>query len=327
MDFQELKKFLTKDMRMSHIYQPVMIKAILEAERPLTPVEIGAHFLAYDESQLEYYERITKDMPGRVLQRHRVVKRENGKYALGLSEPLTEPEKNELIAICKDKIREYQEKRGSAIWAHRKTNKEPVPGTVRYEVLKRARFRCELCGCKANDRALEVDHIIPRNRGGTNEISNLQALCYKCNAEKRDTDSTDFRLWKEKDTKEEGCPFCFPDDSRVIHQDAMGLVYSLQDLFPVTKGHTLVIPHRHVASPFQLCSAETRACLALVERVRDELASRDKTIQGFNVGFNDGEVAGQTVFHCHIHVIPRRKGDVDNPRGGLRHVIPEKGFY
>jgi diadenosine tetraphosphate (Ap4A) HIT family hydrolase len=82
-----------------------------------------------------------------------------------------------------------------------------------------------------------------------------------------------------------------------------------------------------VASYFELGQAEINAINQLLKKTKDKLSNIDSTIDGFNVGINDGESAGQTIFHCHVHLIPRRIGDVDNPKGGVRHTIPGKGFY
>jgi ATP adenylyltransferase len=100
----------------------------------------------------------------------------------------------ELKDICDRKLADYIARRGAAIWEHRRRSAGYVSGTLRYEVLKNAKFRCELCGVPADERALEVDHIMPRNKGGRDEMSNFQALCYRCNAMKRDRDDTDLEL-------------------------------------------------------------------------------------------------------------------------------------
>jgi diadenosine tetraphosphate (Ap4A) HIT family hydrolase len=89
----------------------------------------------------------------------------------------------------------------------------------------------------------------------------------------------------------------------------------------------LIIPKRHVASYFELGQAEYNAVNHLLLEQKKDIMERDKNVSGFNVGVNCGKDAGQTVFHCHIHLIPRRKGDVENPLGGVRHTIPGKGFY
>ena len=121
------------------------------------------------------------------------------------------------------------------------------------------------------------------------------------------------------------CLFCSIPPERVIASN--NLAYAIRDGFPVTPLHTLVIPQRHVDDYFGLTQAELQACHELLTQLRRGVLVEDAGVEGFNVGMNAGAVAGQTIFHCHIHLIPRRKGDVENPRGGVRHVIPGKGFY
>ena len=101
----------------------------------------------------------------------------------------------------------------------------------------------------------------------------------------------------------------------------------MEDEYPVTLGHSLIIPRRHVADYFQLHQAERNAMERLLKRQRDELVRSDKFITGFNIGVNVGTSAGQTVFHVHVHLIPRRDGDTLDPRGGVRGVIAEKQKY
>ena len=102
--------------------------------------------------------------------------------------------------------------------------------------------------------------------------------------------------------------------------------FAIYDGFPVSKGHVLVIPKRVVAEIFDLNDEEYSSCFSLVKDVKKILEEKFNP-DGFNIGINNGEKAGQTIFHAHIHVIPRYSGDVDNPRGGIRHVIPGKGDY
>ncbi len=102
--------------------------------------------------------------------------------------------------------------------------------------------------------------------------------------------------------------------------------YAFYDGFPVSKGHTLIVPKRVVPEIFDLNDDEYRGCFDLIKKVKDYLKEKYSP-DGFNIGVNNGEDAGQTVFHAHIHVIPRYKGDVPNPRGGVRNIIPGKGDY
>ena len=120
------------------------------------------------------------------------------------------------------------------------------------------------------------------------------------------------------------CPFCSPHADVIVAMNA--LCYARRDKYPVAKGHMLVIPFRHEPDFFNLTSEEKCAILELVGDCKRVIEEYSKPV-GYNIGFNVGAAAGQTVMHCHCHVIPRNKGDTENPRGGVRGVIPHKREY
>ena len=120
------------------------------------------------------------------------------------------------------------------------------------------------------------------------------------------------------------CPFCTLPDERVIDQNDHGLV--IRDGFPISPGHTLIIPKRHTGSFFDLTEAERSDLLLLLDKAKLDLENEFKP-DGYNIGINDGPAAGQTVPHLHIHLIPRYAGDRADPRGGVRWIIPEKADY
>lgn len=120
------------------------------------------------------------------------------------------------------------------------------------------------------------------------------------------------------------CPFCAPAEERILHESTHAL--ALPDAYPVTDGHTLVVPKRHVERLFDLPAHELRDLWTLVARTREHLRERHAP-DGFTIGVNDGPAAGQTVPHAHVHVIPRRTKDVKDPRGGIRWVVPENAAY
>ena len=121
------------------------------------------------------------------------------------------------------------------------------------------------------------------------------------------------------------CLFCNIKESEVAHQNE--LAYASYDSYPVSENHCLIIPKRHINNYFDLSKDELIACDDLIRIVKDEIIKRDKTVKGFNLGTNIGKVSGQSILHCHLHLIPRREGDVDNPQGGVRSVIPNKQHY
>jgi ATP adenylyltransferase len=117
------------------------------------------------------------------------------------------------------------------------------------------------------------------------------------------------------------CRFCDPE--RIKEKvGENGTVFAIKDGFPVTPGHLLIIPHRHTTDYFTMTAQERHDAEDLIISLRNKITSEDPAVLGFNIGTNCGEIAGQSVMHAHIHLIPRRKGDTENPRGGVRGVIP-----
>ena len=121
------------------------------------------------------------------------------------------------------------------------------------------------------------------------------------------------------------CLFCDSKKSGIAHEN--DLAYASFDSYPVSDHHCLIIPKRHIKDYFDMTNDELIACNDLIQIVKNEIQSKDINVKGFNVGTNAGKIAGQSIMHCHIHLIPRREGDVDNPQGGVRSVIPNKQHY
>ena len=120
------------------------------------------------------------------------------------------------------------------------------------------------------------------------------------------------------------CPFCCVSNHLIIKENA--IPFAVYDGFPVTPGHCLIIPKRHISSFFETTIEEQLSFLDLITKVQ-QMIKKEHNPDGFNIGVNDGEAAGQTVMHLHIHLIPRYLGDVEDPRGGVRWVIPENAPY
>ncbi len=187
MQYQQLRKFISEEMRMSQVYQPVMLMQLLKNNGEATVQQIAQAILDKDPTQIEYFSEIVKNMVGRVLTKNRGITEKDGNtYKLIGSQDLSQQQVDELVSLCEQRIQDFERQRGEA---------------------------------------------------------------------------------------------------------------------------------------------EVNAINLLMAEQKKLLQEQDSTINGFNIGMNCGETAGQTIFHCHVHLIPRRKGDVENPRGGVRHIIAGKGFY
>ena len=121
------------------------------------------------------------------------------------------------------------------------------------------------------------------------------------------------------------CLFCNSKTSGVAHENE--LAYASYDTYPVSNHHWLIVPKRHLRDYFDLTNEELIACNDLIRKIKNEITTKDKTVKAFNIGTNAGKISGQSIMHCHIHIIPRRDGDVENPQGGVRSVIPKNQHY
>jgi ATP adenylyltransferase len=155
---------------------------------------------------------------------------------------LTLVQKAHIRMLCEEKIQSFVEKRGIEIWDYRLLDDDPIPDSLRFLVLKTAGGRCQLCGILAKERPIDVDHIIPRSRGGKTELANLQALCSKSNRPKPNQDETDFRAWPLP-SADPTCGFCQPEAiSKAVAKN--GSVFATPVKYPVTPGHLLIVPMR-----------------------------------------------------------------------------------
>ncbi len=121
------------------------------------------------------------------------------------------------------------------------------------------------------------------------------------------------------------CLFCNTSKKEIIFENDLAFVTF--DSYPVSQFHSLIIPKRHIQNYFDLTNDELLACHGLLLKIKNKINSDDNTVGGFNIGVNSERIAGQSILHCHIHLIPRRVGDVDNPQGGVRSVIPSRQHY
>jgi ATP adenylyltransferase len=324
MNYQDLVDFIQNQMKMSHIYQPLLIKSLVDAGGSTTLRQLAFSFLSEDESQLLYYEKKIKEMPLKVLLKRGIVNQDGDLVSLKTGK-LSYQQKAEIKMACEKRMQEFVQKKGLGIWDYRLLETDPIPDSLRYKVLEEAKGRCALCGATNKERPLDVDHIKPRSRGGKNVYENFQVLCSKCNRSKGNKDDTDFKNLLLPDNLKD-CRLCYENiKHRIVEK--IDTVFAIKDEYPVTDHHMLVIPQRHTPDFFTMTSKERRDAESLARILKNKISKTDSSVTGFNVGVNCGESAGQTIFHAHIHLIPRRDGDIPNPRGGVRGVIPHKMSY
>ena len=299
---------------MARWYQPAVIRTLADAGGTATMRSIAIGLLSQDERYVADSEAVVKRWPRQTLVKRGVVEVDGDVVRLCVKR-LSLAQRAELRAACDVRLQRYWQEHGLP-------SPGVVPASLRYRLIREAGGRCVACHHK--DRPLDIDHIIPSAEGGTSEEANLQVLCYECNRAKRNADDMafdDMRL----NTKDD-CPFCAAA-AVARPRDTEGWMVAVEDHYPVSEHHHLVVPMRHLSNYFRLNEDEHRDAAVLLKRLSQRLKRRDASIAGFNVGVNVGEAAGQTIEHVHIHLIPRRKGDVEDPRGGVRGVIPGAKLY
>lgn len=297
MDYRELEEFIhnTRKMRMTHIYQPILIKTLLESKDGSASVdEIARKFLDNDDSQINYYKKVAKRWPKITLKSHGVIKYKKDIFTLNLDHKLSPDERKHLIELCDLRLNAFIDE-DPWIKKIRETDKTMINKSVRFDILARSKGICVACGVKSTEAMLHVDHIVPVSLGGKTEPGNLQALCYKCNTQKRNKDETDFLLHhnrlKFRKTK---CPLCKENEGML--SNSMAHTALSKDLHEGI--HTLVIPNRHAGSFIDLLPAERQLCLNLVDDVINNMKN-DGTAKEFNVtGFDRARD------HFYIDVVP-----------------------
>ena len=295
----ELKTFLTDKMSMTEIYQPVIIKELLQNSGTCTKDQLAVALADYDLSVKDYYRKIVMRWPKITLTKHNVInyQREGEKWNLIASIQ----DRDELINICDRKIAEWLEKK-------RDQEKDPaVNQSKRYRVLKRAKSKCELCGIPAQLRPLDIDHIIPQSKADkfgkvvlngkhilVHSEENLQVLCFKCNRAKRDQDGTDFR--KRKKLVRDRIPEIIRDSGRdpiIKKLSGNRLMSALNE--KLIEEHEEYLESKDVyelADMVEVILAIARAKGSSQERLFDIITQKRTSNGGFTEGyFYEGDVA------------------------------------
>lgn len=325
MNYEELMDFVENKMRMTNVYQPVMIEKMLKNGGKASAWSVAKEFLRTDYAQLDYYVHIVNRWPRDTLKKHGVITEtgrgdRNRTFMLTVS-GLTREQRENLVASCRHRLNKYKMCKGLPPHGDGSFSPKAISGSMRYNVLKKSAGRCVACGVSNQERAIEVDHIIPRSKGGPDELSNLQALCYKCNSQKRDRDDLDFLLEINREAfSHKGCFLC---KQRKMKMDN-SLAGAAWIRHPYTKPHAVIIPKRHVPNYFELRPPERAMMNDLLEEhlAREDPPtagySRDRTQTGsmsieekfrmrnFRLDLETSTSVDESR-HCAIHVVPIRK--------------------
>ena len=276
----ELVDFIEKKMRMSHIYQPLLIQSLVESGGQATLRELAVKFLSEEEAEIQEMMKTIKKMPVHVLsaknksRKKPIVEEKDGVVRL-LAKPADLKERAEILGACAQRLHDYVAKRGEGIWDHKWLD-SPAGGSMRFKVLEAGGRRCALCGITSKDRALDVDHIVPHSKGGPSTFENLQILCSKCNRAKGNRSQTDFRAAEPPAPGYADCKLCKlpPLEDFPSENDLARAVWATND---GTKA-IHILPKRHVTRYLDLTSHEVLAMHDLLRVAVPLIATSDKSV-------------------------------------------------
>ncbi len=306
LNYKELMDFIENRMSMTGVYQPVMIEKMLRNGGTVSAWGAAREFLRNDYAQLEYYIHIVNRWPRRTLKKHGVITESgigdrNRMFTLTAS-GLTKRQRENLVASCRHRLNEYKMRKGIPPHGDGPHSPKAVSGSMRYKVLAKSGGRCVACGVSSLERAIEVDHIVPRSKGGPDELSNLQALCYKCNSQKRDRDDLDFlQEINRKAFGHKGCRWC---------KREMKMQNFLAGAAQVKRTrygqHVVIVPKRHMPNYFELRPPERAMMIDLLEAHLAEEYPEARSASDFSLELETSASVDESR-HCAIHVVPIRR--------------------
>ena len=297
MDFEGLALFIRYKMNMTHIYQPLMIKTLLESGDTATTEQIARNFLSNSVTELEYYKKITGRWPRRTLKKHGIISYKRDRYTLLLDQGVTDEQRQSLIDLCMTRLEEFIEK-DPWIRTARNIDAKSISSSLRYGAIAKSGGRCVACGVDCFRRPLDIDHILPRSMGGRTEADNLQALCIRCNRAKRNRDSIDYlKIKKQMQFRRADCTLCSPGQESASN----ALAYAIFDGRRTDRA--LVVPKRHVSNISEMILPERSMCFDLAYEIQSVIKQGDGSIARFHTSF-ESDYADD---HYCISVVPIRQ--------------------
>lgn len=283
--------FVKHTMEMTSVYQPIMIRTLVESGGEASDLDIARAFLGEDKKQLEYYARIAKRWPRRVLVKHGVVayrkggRGKRGVFALRLEEA-TDGQRRRIAELCNLRLEEYIDKNVADMPSFNRFGRDPpVPDAVRDAVLARTGCMCAACGTRLDGAATWIDYIIPPGIGGdADDPSNLMALCAVCGLAKRDRNALEFLLVRNRIKFRSGCYLCEKRESADLRND---LAVAVPAARPAAGHRWIVAPKRHVSRFEEMIPAERHLCMDLIEPTKKRMRGAGCGMRGFSVSMRD----------------------------------------
>lgn len=300
LDYEEMARFVRHTMKMTSVYQPIVIRALVESGGEATDSDIARAFMGEDKRRLEYYAGIARRWPRKVLEKHGVVtyrkgaKGKEGVFVLDL-EGATEGQRRRIAELCNLRLEEYIGRKAAGVPMLDRIGRQPaVPDAARDAALARSGGACAECGTPLHKAATRIDHIIPPRIGGAeDDPSNLRALCAVCAVAKKDRDALEFLLVHNRLSFRKGCWLCGRRESADLGNE---LAVAVPARRPAAVHHWIVAPKSHVSRFDEMLPAERHFCMDLIEPAKERMRGAGCGGLGFRVSMRDGASGGRGHF-------------------------------
>ena len=306
MDYDEMADFVRHTMKMTSVYQPIVIRTLIESGGEATDRDIARAFLGEDKRQLDYYVGIAKRWPRKVLEGHGVVRYrkgawgKDGTFSLRL-EGATEEQRRRIAELCNLRLEEYVDRETAGLPLFSGIGQRPAAsGAARDAALARSGGMCAACSTPLHKTLTRFDYIVPPGiGGGADDPSNLQALCAVCSVSRRDRDALEFLLVRNRLKSRKGCYLCGMRESADLGNELAVAVPASRKAYG---DHWIVAPKSHVPSYEDMLPAERHFCMDLIAPAKVRMRQAGYMGRGFSVSMRDAATGGGG--HFGIDVVP-----------------------
>lgn len=306
LDYDEMADFVRHTMKMTSVYQPIVIRTLIESGGEATDEDVARAFLGEDKRQLEYYVRIAKRWPRNVLEGHGVVgyrkgaRGESGTFTLRL-EGATDAQRRRIAELCNLRLEEYIDKETAGMPLFGGTGQRPAASdAARDAALARSGGMCAACSTPLHKTSTRFDYIVPPGiGGGADDPSNLQALCAVCSVSRKDRNALEFLLVRNRLMFRKGCYLCGVRESADLGNELAVAVPASRATYG---DHWIVAPKSHVPRFEDMLPAERHFCMDLIEPAKVRMRQAGYMGRGFSVSMRDAAAGGRG--HFGIDVVP-----------------------